>query len=192
MTTRQTPLVIEWPRPASPPPEWMTRLQQLTEEWADATQRLAVALQPVVTRLADFFSTSIGTMTRAANEPAHVAGLEARYFVRGALDAAYTHPERRDALASQLLAGDDLEVLFMSRENRARVAAAVLAGWAAHRPVPPPLCPGRCLEAVAVGAPEWASCADGVDRCSHYLPEPDGTLSWHRALGDTQVVVTRG
>lgn len=36
-------------------------------------------------------------------------------------------------------------------------------------------CAVRCQHAEALGAPEWASCADGVDRCSHYGPIPPGT-----------------
>ena len=66
-----------------------------------------------------------------------VAGLEGRMFVRAGLDPAYATEEARDRLVRTILTGD--LALILTPASRARVAAAVLAGWMAR---PAPRCSG--------------------------------------------------
>lgn len=138
-----------------------------------------------------------------AAEEVRQAGLEARYYVRGAMDPTYATPEARDAYVRAMVWTSDDSFRF----DR---AASFLRGWVEHHPepvcacwrtpesmhfvyygatepgsawewnpdcpvhVPEPVqenvCATRCQHAEALGAPEWASCADGVDRCSWYAP----------------------
>lgn len=70
-----------------------------------------------------------GTNTGKAGRPptpglpvaAALAGREARYYVRGAMDPLYASPVRRDAYAQ-----------FLARWVSASAAARFLAGWATH------------------------------------------------------------
>lgn len=66
------------------------------------------------------------------NDPVWVAGLEARYYVRGAMDPMYATPWARDALVFAILSG--LSIPALQPRNRALVAAAVVRGWVTHRP----------------------------------------------------------
>ena len=59
-------------------------------------------------------------------------------FVRAGLDPAYATEEARDRLVRTILTGD--LALILTPASRARVAAAVLAGWMA-RPAPRCSCP---------------------------------------------------
>lgn len=113
--------------------------------------------------------SAVGRLAWAQKREVYVAGLEGRYFVRGGLDSRYLEPEARDALVRELMAGRELPCLVSARE-RALVATAFLAGWVQGQGKDwRAVCPGRCQYAVDVGAPDWASCADGVDRCSWYV-----------------------
>lgn len=74
-----------------------------------------------------------------ANDEARVAGLWARYYVRGALDPSYATPGLRDALVAVLLSEDvgHPDTHLLSPENRRLLAVAVMRGWAEHRPQSP-------------------------------------------------------
>lgn len=87
------------------------------ESLGRSLQQSARANQAAVERLAR-------NLQRAATPPpARVAGLEARYYVRGGLDPAYASPAARDAYCRHLaLAG------------RPSYAAAFLRGWVEHHP----------------------------------------------------------
>lgn len=95
----------------------------------------------------------------------HRAGVEARWYVRGGQDHRFTTPKARDAEVRRVLADRS-----RTPADAALRVAAFLRGWVHSRAADyPPGCPGRCLYAWDVGAPEGSACADGVDRCSWYI-----------------------
>lgn len=69
----------------------------------------------------------------AANDPVRVAGLEARYYVRAGLDPRYSTLFGLDALTASIMdmsnRGGDMA--FLTRQSRAQIAAAAIAGWVA-------------------------------------------------------------
>lgn len=78
-------------------------------------------------------------LREAANSEVRVSGLEARYYARGALECVTD--DDIDCLVKDLLrepeatAPDDGLMGLLTVGSRARLAAAALAGHAAHRPV---------------------------------------------------------
>lgn len=104
--------------------------EQVNEAMRQLSKVAVEALQKIEGLMAKF--------REAANQPVAVAGLEARFYVRGALDPTYRSEDARDRLVVAIMAGqtlrdDDWSLLFLTRENRARVAASVLTGWQTHR-----------------------------------------------------------
>lgn len=104
-----------------------------------AFAQIREALRPFVKALETAARTMVrwaNSIREKANDEVRVSGLEARYYVRAGADPTYAHPERRDALVRDLLAGeveDDPLLVFVTPENRRRLAVAALRGWALHR-----------------------------------------------------------
>lgn len=75
---------------------------------------------------------AIANLTQRWSQPreVYVAGLEARYYVRGGLDSRYRDPEARDALVRDLMRGKELPPpCLLDARERGQVAAAFLCGW---------------------------------------------------------------
>lgn len=86
-----------------------------------------------------------------ANTPPHVDAQSALYRTRAALDPTYSTREALSGLVSAVLGHTGAlspALTLMSRENRAHVAAAALAGWARYHevPLPPALSFGGLVE----------------------------------------------
>lgn len=117
-------------RPMGPPPVDMTR-------FADAYARVREAFTPFAEaiRVANRRLALLGhQFQKVANDPVHIAGLEARYMVRAGLDPAYATAHDLDALVSALLSRgtvdeDDTFAPFITPENRRRLAVAAIRGW---------------------------------------------------------------
>jgi hypothetical protein len=101
-------------------------LRQAAEDSAKGFETMAQAVR------------NMGRAMARAHE-VQVAGLEQRVYVRAAMDPAYAEPDALDSLVRLLLrkpsavlgVGDSL---FLHREDRYRLAAAAMRGWAEHRP----------------------------------------------------------
>lgn len=147
-------------------PAWLKARQQATTtgtvtfHLALNTERLETAMA-ALSRMgvaAESFSASMRQVQRAlegarpemldelramvrrevAREEARRAGLEARYYVRGAMDPRFTTPEARDNYVNDMLAGWDGSP--WEPEGRAFRAAAFLRGWVEHHhPDPEPV-----------------------------------------------------
>lgn len=99
---------------------------------AAAAERASVAML----KLQDAMTADMVAMVRreVAREEARRAGLEARYYVRGAMDPRFTAPVARDNYVNDMLAGRDGSP--WDPEGRALRAAAFLRGWVEHHPEP--------------------------------------------------------
>lgn len=94
------------------------------EPFRRALQSVADNLRRAAPRLRAFTLA----MARAEKGPeVFLAGLEGRYYVRGALDTRYSSEEGVTRLVQDILTGTELPGL--SAHERAVVAAAVLTGW---------------------------------------------------------------
>lgn len=72
-----------------------------------------------------------------ANALPRIAGLEARYYMRGSLDQRYRTPAALHSLVRTLLAGDreyDPDLAFVTPENRRQLAVAAMRGWSERPP----------------------------------------------------------
>lgn len=124
--------------PPTPPDPLFT--PAASDRMARLAREITVAFRPFVTavnKAARALGRLAEQMREHANDPVRVAGLTARYHVRGALDPAYDTPEGRDALVRAILAGyveDDPLAPFLSRENRRACAVAAMQGWASRHP----------------------------------------------------------
>lgn len=72
-----------------------------------------------------------------------VSGLEAKVYVRAALDPAYAEPDALDELVRLLVRKPSAvlglgDTLMLHRADRFRLAAAAMRGWAEHRSAPVP------------------------------------------------------
>lgn len=116
----------------------------------------------VVKWVNDLYDRLRGPMVETANHPVTVAGLEARYAVRAGLSPAYRHPGDLDRLVAAIMAGHG-DTLREDRELRHVTRA------------------NRSLIAAAA-IQGW---------CYSYGDGP-AIVAWHRLMGTTTVVVTRG
>lgn len=104
---------------------------RLSTNVSEAFTQIGRALMPGLQGVADVLTglgRALSPLTRA-NDVVHVAGLEGRYYVRAGLSPRYSSPARRDALVAAVLAGTAEGCLFLTPDNRGRVAAAVINGW---------------------------------------------------------------
>lgn len=79
---------------------------------------------------------SLPARTARANSPVKVAGLEARYYVRGGADPACATREGLSALVSRVIAGDrdyDADLALLAPEARRAVAVSAMRGWAERK-----------------------------------------------------------
>lgn len=113
------------------PEPFIDQLARLGQAWAQMRDTFAQQLAPAVTAAGAALANFARALSPyfAANQPEHVAGLEARYFVRAGLDPAYVDPRALDQLVQQILAGDDTALQYVSDENRSLIAASALTGW---------------------------------------------------------------
>ena len=95
-----------------------------------AMANVAASLQEAVARAQRF----LGTLRDRANDPVHIAGLEARFHVRAALDPDYTDEFAITWLVNRIMQGEVPELFFITRANRARIAAAALNAWVEAHP----------------------------------------------------------
>lgn len=99
-----------------------------------AAGRMRAALEP----LADAFRQFGRHIVAWANDPTRIAGLQATYAVRAALDGRYETPAALHTLIAGLIGGTgsapDLLWPLVTRENRCAVAAAALRGWVTGHP----------------------------------------------------------
>lgn len=94
--------------------------------------KAAVEAERALARMAEVMRAP----TVQANQPVRVAGLEARYYTRAALDPAYATPEGLRGLVRAVLDPDSEEaegLWLVSPANRRLVAVAAMTGWAEHR-----------------------------------------------------------
>lgn len=91
----------------------------------DAVRQMTPAMERVAARV----TTMVRSIRESANSPVRVAGLEARFHVRAALDPAYRDPDAIRGLVSRIMQAQVPELVLLDRENRARVAAAALTAW---------------------------------------------------------------
>lgn len=106
--------------------------------------RLAAAFRPITQAMAHLQDQARQLVERMMahqrrvrerlNDPVRVAGLEARFRVRAALDPAYADPEAIRWLVTRIMSDEVPELALLSRENRALVAAAALGSWVEHHP----------------------------------------------------------
>lgn len=96
--------------------------------------RLQVAAERIIAAV----ERLLPVLTERANDEAHVSGLEARYYVRGALDPALTDQVSLGALLCYVLEGEADGCGFLTPASRARLAASLTRGWVEHRAGPPP------------------------------------------------------
>lgn len=96
----------------------------------DALRQMA----PAVERAFRPLTTYSRALTVSANDPVRVAGLEARFHVRAALDPAYRDPEAIRWLVTRIMQGQVPDLVLLSRENRALVASAALSAWVNRYP----------------------------------------------------------
>jgi len=107
-----------------------TQLARFGAAWTNTMNTLGAALTPALSDAAEALARFVRAFSPyyAANQPVHVAGLEARYFVRAGLDPSYADPRALDQLVQQIMTGAG-DLLFVSDENRALIASAALRGW---------------------------------------------------------------
>lgn len=96
------------------------------------------ALRAIIRRGAEVWKSANAAVLRlhqrladAANDPVRVAGLEARYYVRAGLDPRYSTLFGLDALTASIMSNRDGDMAFLTRQSRAQIAAAAIAGWVA-------------------------------------------------------------
>lgn len=110
---------------AQPIRDAFKRLEAALVAWGEVAARTAEAVANLTQRWSQ-------------SREVYVAGLEARYWVRGGLDTRYRDPEARDALVRDLMRGKELPPpCLLDAKERAQVATAFLAGWAQSYPEPP-------------------------------------------------------
>lgn len=124
------------------------------------------AFQEGMRTIGEALTTSMRSFNRliryAVNDEVRVSGLEARYYVRGAMGCQ--SPQELDALVLALLsdprrtapADEAFMMTLLTNESRARLAVSAIRGWAETHPG------GPC-----------------------------GPLSWHRYLAGTKIEMTR-
>lgn len=94
--------------------------------------RLTKALSRIAAQVRETFASvsailaRVGRVYRQRRE-VWVAGLEARYFVRGGLDSRYRDQADACALAARIMEGSELPGL--TEPEAAQVAQAFIAGW---------------------------------------------------------------
>lgn len=122
-----------------------TALKRIGQIVTDYTRRLLAAFRPLMRFI-----------TETANDPVRVAGLEARYAVRGGFDPRYATPEGLDQLVQMIMGGDadevgDRDLWLLTSESRSLVAAAAIRGWCnSHDPGPAILAWHRLLGTTVV------------------------------------------
>jgi hypothetical protein len=156
-------------------------------QFFQASQKMAADL--------DRTMSQINALMRAAApqpDPARLAGLEGRYYVRAALDPAYATPEALHHLVRDLL--DGTEGFIGGRlpaADRRALAVTAMRGWETRgERTTSWSCGDLCQEGVAVGM--QVSCSPVVRwRCEHWNPaEPP--LVAHRLWAGTRVEVRCG
>lgn len=130
---------------------WARLSRNLNEAMASVTKvftDFAAAVAPAVRKLA----AVLETIRERANDPVRVAGLEGRYMVRAGLDPAYATADQLDALVRSIMRTDEDGLAFLTRENRALIAAAAIRGWSRYHGVDNPagIAWGRLLGSTTV------------------------------------------
>jgi hypothetical protein len=111
-----------------------------------------------------------------AREEVRQAGLEARYYVRGAMDPRFTAPEARDAYVRTILRTAD----YWTEGGRSLRAAAFLRGWVEHHPEPVCECwpTPRHMHYVYYGITEPGSAWEWNPDCPVHRPDPNPVNMW--------------
>jgi hypothetical protein len=139
---------------------------------AQAVVQIPVDFEPIrrqIREAAAAMAVSVETMAQAVQQVgrvfarAHevqVSGLEARVYVRAAMDPEYASAEALHRLVRLLIRKPHIalgmgDARFLHREDRFRLAAAAIRGWAEHRDT-----------------------------------EQGEAMPWHRYLAGTQVLVS--
>lgn len=158
--TGDEPMTFISPADVPPPPYFRPGSDQhitptfTTAAIRDAFQQAAKVAQRYVDGMREAFERAgklMSTLRERANEPAHVAGLEGRYFVRGAMDPTYTTEDALCRLLESIMTGESDLTLLLTRENRATVAAAAVRGWVEFHDVDAePLCWHRYLDGTRI------------------------------------------
>lgn len=115
--------------PAQPLADFGVTFRAAAEAFAEALARVAQHVAKTVRQVRPIIEHA----RAAANDPVHVAGLEARYYVRAAMDPAYAAVEDVDLLVRDLLAGREGESPLLTPQNRRLVAVAAMRGYVTHR-----------------------------------------------------------
>lgn len=169
------------------PPDFGTRvmdgLQPLVEASRRAAESFAQRVRALLVPFQRALDASLGAHADEVNGPVHMAGLEARYYVRGGLDPLCADPGGLDVLVRAVLAGTSTDLFLVTPANRARIAAAAARGWVERYAFPWDL-PWRCEECRGHGSADYWTCrtcsGSGLERVPHL-----------RLYGRTLVVVTR-
>lgn len=107
--------------------------QRLVEGMKLFVNAYASAAQTIVRTIGDA-ARNAGALVRAAvNDPVHVSGLEARFYVRAGADPAYVNLTAVDQLVREILDGRAEGTRLLNGQNRRLVAVAAMRGWVVHR-----------------------------------------------------------
>lgn len=179
----------------------MTDTPTTTDTWGTAAgarmkETLGERLLPSLRAITQQLTRLMDNQYLRANTVVHVAGLEARYYVRGAMDPTYATPEGLRALRRRVLTGADPDLLLLTPANRRLVLVSAMRGWETRGEVRlwPVECDraGACAYADAVGMPDHgSSCTGELWRCEG-MTAVEPPLVAHRQWGTTAVEVRCG
>lgn len=127
-------ILIVAPRPPSP----FARFKEaLALPFFTEAVKIAAEMDRTLAQIAAVLvPESLPARTARANSPVKVAGLEARYYVRGGADPACATREGLSALVSRVIAGDrdyDADLALLAPEARRAVAVSAMRGWAERK-----------------------------------------------------------
>lgn len=113
-------------QPVQPAPvDWPALVDAWRKAWVEAGE----SLSRTFTQMFRGLRAIARAMRESANTEVHVAGMSARYYVRAGLDPTYRSPEALTALVRSIMGGHEAELVFVSLENRALIAAAAMVSW---------------------------------------------------------------
>jgi hypothetical protein len=181
-----------------PPSAFAKLVRRLGQQFDTLARVIGEAFFPALVKAAADMERSLiridALVNGDRNDPVRVAGLEARYYVRAAMDPSYATPEALHQMVGRLLAGDgdyDPDLARLAPESRRAVGVSAMVGWETRgERTTSWWCGDLCREGEAVGM--QASCSPALRwRCEHCNPE-EPPLVLHRLWGSTAVVVRCG
>lgn len=130
--------------PAQLPPDFAAQMAQsvrLPDDFQDQIARATAGIRSTMARVHTQLQADLRVFRALSrvlqNAPETVAGLEARYYVRAALDPAYDSEDALHGLLVLISHGTEPGLRFLTAENRGLVAAAAIRGWVRRHPERP-------------------------------------------------------